>query len=80
MDLDDQAQKRMEQAAEAVREYKGTDASNAVIRMLDAMADHYRHQLVEADVDRVVVLQTQVKQVRALIRVMRGEPYVSPAN
>lgn len=80
MDIDQQAQKRMEQATDAVREYAGADALNAMIRMLEATAEVYRHQLVDATDERIPQLQTQVKQLRALTRVLRGEPHVSPAN
>ena len=80
MDLAQMAKERMDASAVEVREYGGGDGFKAIVRMLDATDDHYRHELVNAKGERVTELQAQVQQLRAIRKVLAGESHSSPAT
>jgi hypothetical protein len=66
-------QERLIEATRTVRQYAGSDASNAVIEMLDGLARSYLIDLVNVDVTGLVKLQAAIQQVYALRNVLAND-------
>lgn len=69
----DQAIERVNKAMETMKDYAGTDASLAAVRLLQAMAELYRHELVNVAPSDIAFRQAAAKQVMALENVFAGD-------
>lgn len=62
-----------EEACNAVGLFAGGDSSKAVISMILATEKLYIEELIDANVDRVAAIQQNIRQLRALRAVLKGE-------
>lgn len=74
----DEAVTCLNAAVAEVTEYAGTSQHVAALRMLDALAETYRHDLVSASPDQLVHRQACVRQVMALRDVFAGHVNADP--
>ena len=63
-------------AANALRQFAGSDGSRALVGLLDALDTRYADQLVDVDAAGLPKLQAAIRQVRALRRVAVGHELV----
>lgn len=63
-----------EQAVDHVRQLAGSSHTRAVGALLLQVIERYRNELEDASPERVAALQVQIKQCRALLSVINGEP------
>ena len=80
MRLDEQlaVQKDMNSAASVVRAYAGSDASSAVLAMLDALMDSYKLDLMHVRPDGLERLQAAIQQSAAIRAVVANDTLDSP--
>lgn len=64
---------RLKEAVGAVREFSGTETSQAWVVFLDSLANVYKEELVTARLESIPALQAQVKQIQELIKVVRSK-------
>lgn len=69
--------KALEQLATSVSEMAGSDANRAMAELLVALRESYLHELVVAAMDRIQPLQSQIRQIDALLLVVNGKS-ISP--
>jgi hypothetical protein len=72
-DQDTQVHERLVDATRTAREYTGSDASRAMVVMLDALAQSYLMDLVSVNPDGLVAIQAALKQVYAIRRVVDND-------
>lgn len=61
-----------------VRAYAGSDPINAVIKLMDGLEAQYKADLENVSVDKLVPLQTALKQVTAIRRSILAEQHLDP--
>lgn len=64
--------------ADVVKAYRGTDQTNAFVKLLECLADCYRSDLMSCDPDQLRGRQAALKQVLALRDVAMGGEYATP--
>ena len=74
----EQAIARLNESIAELREYAGTDTAKAAFRMLDALAEVYRHDLVSTEPGDLVFRQAATKQVEALAKLFSGDVNADP--
>lgn len=65
--------KALEQLAASVSAMAGSDANRAMAELLVALRESYLHGLVIAAMDRIQPLQSQIRQIDALLLVVNGK-------
>ena len=63
----------LQQSTAAVSEYRGADPMRHVDAMLTNLAEAYKAQLADVDVDQLVRVQAHLKQTLAIRAVIRGD-------
>lgn len=71
-DPDVYAHRALIDATAVVREYAGSDVSVNIIAMLDALGQSYTMDLVNCQVEDLVRIQSALKQVFAIRKVLSG--------
>lgn len=64
--------------AAGVGAYAASDQTRLTVRLIDALISDQRNELEHCGADRVRELQAAIRQLRALRRVMLGEPHADP--
>ena len=68
----------LDSAAGVVRQFRGSESSMSVLKMLDATASAYAIDLVSCAPDDLRFRQALMQQTMALRRVFMGDDYASP--
>ena len=63
----------LQQLATNVAAMAGGDANRAMAELLVALRESYLHELVAAAMDRIQPLQSQIRQIDALLLVINGK-------
>lgn len=66
------AMRLLQESATSVAEFRGTDPLKHVDQMLTNLADAYKAQLADIDIDDLVRIQACLKQTLAIRAVIRG--------
>lgn len=74
----DQAIERLNASVRNAVEYAGTESMNAARRMLEDLAEVYRHDLINVPPEQLVFRQAVAKQVIALSQVFAGNVNADP--
>lgn len=61
-----------------VRAYAGSDPITAVVRLMDGLEAQYKADLENVSVDKLVPLQTALKQVTAIRRSILADQHLDP--
>ena len=69
--------KALEQLATSVSAMAGSDANRAMAELLAALRESYLNELVVSAMDRIQPLQSQIRQIDALLLVVNGKS-ISP--
>lgn len=64
---------KLQESAVAVAEFRNTDPLKFVDQMLTHLAEVYKAQLADIDVDELVRVQSHLKQTLAIRAVIRGQ-------
>lgn len=67
------AMRKLQEAATSVAEFRGTDPLKFVDQMLTNLAEAYKAQLVDVDIDELTRVQAHIKQTLAIRAVIRGQ-------
>lgn len=79
LDLDEtRVAERLADAAQVVAEFRGSDGSVAVVRMLDALVTSYMGELMHCTPERLAHYQAAIRQSLQIKRVLMGDADVSP--